>query len=267
MKKFLLFLLFLIILGAAGFFLGWAHLTVPTGSYGVMRSKTHGLDTQVIRDGEFRWLWYKLIPTNVDISVFTISPVRRSFRSTGSLSSGQIYAQSAGINANFTWEVAGEIRFTLRPELLPEIASREDINDDAGLRTAEENIALRIENLLIQRIRAYAEDEQRMESMVMTASLPALTREIESLFPEIENLVCTINVVRFPDFSLYRSLRSLYEDFLSHQSQILSQDLAFEAERRINTRLRLEELAQYGELLTRFPILLEYMALEHELDL
>ena len=264
MKKFLFFILFLIILGGAGFFLGWAQLTVPPGSYGVMRSKTHGLDSQVIQDGEFRWIWYKLIPTNTEISVFTLSPVRHSFKSSGSLSSGQLYAQSAGIDADFSWEISGEIRFNLRPEFLPEISDRENINDQEDLRIIEENITARIENLLVQRLRVYAEDEERFESIILSSSLPELTAEIERQFPQIENLVCTINVLNYPDFALYQSLRALYQDFLAHQSAILSQDVLREAERRVNTRIRLEELAQYGELLTKFPILLEYIAIEQE---
>ena len=266
MKKFLFFLLFLIILGGTGFFLGWAQLTVHPGSYGVMRSKTHGLDSQVIQDGEFRWLWYKLIPTNVEISVFTLSPVRHMIRSSGSLSSGQIYAQSAGIDADFSWEISGEIRFNIRPEYLPQIAEREIISDNSGLRTVEENITARIENVLLQRLRAYAEDEEKLESIIISGASVELTAEIERLFPEIENLICTINVLRFPDFALYQSLKSLYQEYLAHQSLALSQDILWEAERRVNTRIRLEELALYGELLTRFPILLDYMALEQELS-
>ena len=119
MKKFLVVLLFLALLGGTVFFLGWTHLTVPPGSYGVMQSKTHGLDPEVIRDGEFRWLWYKVLPTNVDVSVFTIGPVRRVIESSGNLSSGDIYAALVGITENFSWEVSGEFSFSLKPEALP----------------------------------------------------------------------------------------------------------------------------------------------------
>ncbi|MCL2234031.1 MAG: hypothetical protein FWB99_13265, partial [Treponema sp.] len=127
MKKFLLFLLFLTGIGGAGFFFGWAQLTVPPGSYGVLRSKTHGLDTQVIREGEFRWLWYKLIPTNVTVSTYTLGPVTRSIRSSGSLASGQVYAALAGVDADFSWEISGEISFSIRPEALPELTLRENL--------------------------------------------------------------------------------------------------------------------------------------------
>jgi len=267
MKKFLFFLVVLIALGGTVFFLGWAHLTVPPGSYGVMRSKTHGLDSETIRDGEFRWLWYKLIPTNVEVSVYTIGQVKRSFRNSGTLPSGQVYVSLAGIEADFSWEVAGEFVFSLRPELLPEITARELISDDAGLRVAEEDIAARIESLILDRLRTYAdnEDEARLESLILTGTLPDLNREIERAFPQIENLSCTIRTVRYPDFELYRSVKGLYREYIQQQSAMLNPAVINEAERRMDSRARIDELTRYGELLTRYPILMEYLALEKDL--
>ena len=268
MKKFLVFLIVLIALGGTVFFLGWAHLTVPPGTYGVMRSKTHGLDSQTIRDGEFRWLWYKLIPTNVEVSVYTIAPVRRSFRNSGTLPSGQVYVSLAGLEADFSWEVAGEFSFSLRPEALPEITARENISDDAGLRKAEEDIAARIESLIMDRLRTYVdnEDEARLESLILAGTLPDLNREIERAFPQIENLSCTIRTVRYPDFDLYRSVRGLYRECLQLQSAMLDPAVMREAERRIDSRTRIDELTRYGELLTRYPILLEYLVIEKDID-
>lgn len=264
MKKFLIILLFLVVLGIAGFFLGWAQLTVPPGSFGVMRSKTHGLDAQVIRDGEFRWIWYKLIPTNAEISVYTIDQVRRPIRSSGSLPSGQIFAELAGIEADFSWEITGELSFNIRPDALPEFTARHHVNDNAGLRRAEEDLAVRIEQLVIDRLRTLVnnENDELIESLLIAGTIPELEREIQRAFPEIENLNSTIRTIRYPDFVLYRSLRELYRQYIDWQNFILSDDILREAERRIQTRMRMEELRLYGELLTRFPVLLDFLALE-----
>ena len=264
MKKFLFFLLFLMVIGGAGFFLGWTQLTVPPGSYGVLRSKTHGLDSQVIREGEFRWLWYKLIPTNVTVSTYTLGPVTRSVRSSGSLASGQVYAALAGVEADFSWEISGEISFSIRPEALPELTVRENLHTDEDLRRAEERLAARIENFVLQRLRAFAEsgDGGRLETLQFTGTLPELDAEIQRAFPEIRNLICTIRVVRFPDYVLYRSLKELHREYVSLLSAALNPAIAAEAEARMGMNLRLEELARYGELLTRYPVLLNFLALE-----
>jgi len=267
MKKFLLFLAFLVILGGALFFLGWAQLTVPPGSYGVMRSKTHGLDPKIIHDGEFRWIWYKLLPTNVKISVYTVGPVNHPIRSSGDLSSGQVYAELAGLEADFSWEISGELIFSIRPDFLPQLTEREGITNDEGLRKAEENLALRAENLVLERLKGYANDEnaEKLESIVFGASLSDLNHEVQTLIPEIENLNCIIRFVRLPDYTLYQSLRALYQEYIARQNAVLSLDITKEAERRINSRIRLEELSQYGELLTKYPVLIEYLAVEKEL--
>ena len=264
MKKFLLFIFVLIILGGVVFFLGWAQLKVPPGSFGVIRSKTHGVENIVIREGEFHWFWYKLIPTNVEITVYTLKPVKYPIRSSGSLVSGQAYAALAGLDADFSWDISGELQFSLKPEILPEFTARENISNDAGLRGAEENIAAKIGNFIFQQLKSYAEDadEKKMETIALTGSLPELDRNILKAFPEIENLSCTLHVVGYPDYSLYQSVKTLYREYLAQQSAVLKTDTVIEAERRIITRIRMDELTRYGELLTKYPILLEYIALE-----
>jgi len=264
MRKFLFILLLLIILGGVVFFFGWAQLKVPPGSYGVMRSKTHGLESKVIRDGELHWFWYKLIPTNAEITVFTIEPVKYSIRSSGNLSSGQAYAALAGLDADFSWDISGDLGFSIRPDLLPELTSRESIKNNEDLRKAEQILAERIGGFVIQRLNGYAdgENEKTMETLALAGSMPELNREIERVFPEIENLSCIFRVARIPDYPLYQSVKALYRDYLAQQSSVLRTDTLIEAEKRIETRMRMDELTHYGELLTKYPVLLQYLALE-----
>ena len=264
MKKFIFFLLILLAAGGAAFFFGWTHLDVPPGSYGVIRSKTHGPDAKVIKEGEIRWLWYKLIPTNVKITVYTIENVKHPIRSSGSLKSGDAFASVAGINADFSWDIKGELCFNIKPDSLPEFTVRENIKDNADLRNAEARLAERIGGQVLQKITAFIDngDESKIESLLFGASIPDLENGIYMAFPEIENLNCTIQVTRYPDFALYRSVRELYQEYLARQNAVLRPGMAIEAENRLQGRIRMEELAKYGELLTKYPILLQYLALE-----
>ena len=264
MKKFLFFLLVLAALGGTAFYFGWAQQNVPPGSYGVMRSKTHGVDQNVIRDGEFRWVWYKLIPKNVRITVFNLEPVKYAIRNSGSLSSGQVYAAAAGIDADFSWEYSGEISFSLKPEALPDLTVRENITDDEGLREAEAKLAARAGNFALQRIKGYidAGDEKKLETLLMMRTLPELDNDILAAFPEIENLDCEIKVFRSPDYALYQALKGLYGEYLARQAAQMNTDMLKESENRLGVKSRIDELSNYGELLTKYPILLDYLALE-----
>ena len=268
MKKFLVFLFFLLVLGGTGFYLGWAQFKVPPGSYGVMRSKTHGIDQDLIREGEFRWVWYKLIPTNVEIHSFSPSLVNHSIRSSGSLPSGRIYAALLELDVDFSWEISGDFSFSVRPEALTGLILQENINNQEDLKRLEDEYERRLEAFILRRIQTLSQDERAMEALLFAAGIPELNREIEAAFPELERINCRIQVVRFPDYGLYRSVRELYNEYLVHQQRILETDLARRtAESQMETRLRMDELEKYGELLSRYPILLDFLALERDLSM
>jgi hypothetical protein len=262
MKKFFIILFILILLGGAGFFFGWAQLSVPPGAYGIMRSKIFGVDPEVIRDGELRWVWYKLIPTNVDIKVYTLRQVSRSIRSSGRLPSGDVYASLAGLNADFSWEISGDFSFSLRAAGLPALVERENLAGQEDLNALEESLAGRIEAFIVNQIRSLATDETKVEGLLLAASIPELDKAVAGAFPDIENFRCLIQTLRYPDYALYRSVRGLYDDYINRQETSLREELTGSAESRIAGRLRFDELSQYGELLTKYPILLQYMALE-----
>jgi hypothetical protein len=262
MKRFFALLFILIILGGTVFFFGWAQLPVPPGAYGVMRSKTHGVDPRIIREGEFRWVRYKLIPTNVKTVVFSPSKVSRTIRSSGTLPSGGVYASLAGVEADFSWEISGQFSFSVKGEALPSLAASENLGSGEDLESYETALADRIEAHVLDFLLSSSEDSGRMEALLVSGSVPELTESVNRAFPEIEGFSCLIRSTRYPDYALYRSLRSLYEDYLKQLELSLRTLLSGEAESRALNRQRLDELAKYGELLTRYPILLQYLALE-----
>jgi hypothetical protein len=232
------------------------------GAYGVMRSKIYGVDPEVIRDGEIRWVWYKLIPTNVDIKTYTLNQVSRSVRSSGRLPSGDIYASIAGIDADFSWEISGDFSFSVKASSLPSLVERENLSGQEDLDALEERYAGRLEAFIIDRIRILAADEAKTEALLLSASYPELESAVAGTFPDIEKFNCRIQTVRYPDYALYQSARGLYNDYIARQEATLGADLTRNAESRIAGRLKLDELAQYGELLTKYPVLLRYLAME-----
>jgi hypothetical protein len=101
-----------------------------------------------------------------------------------------------------------------------------------------------------------------MEKLLVSGSVPELAESVNNAFPEIEGFNCLIKNTRYPDYALYRSVRSLYEDYLEQQELSFRALLPGEAESRAAARQRLDELSKYGELLTRYPVLLQFLALE-----
>jgi hypothetical protein len=250
----------LTILGGAAFFFGWAQLRVPLGAYGIMRSKTHGIDPQVIQEGEFRWVWYKLIPTNVEIQTFTLDRISRSLKTKDTLPSGSDYASFAGLTVDFSYELSLLLSFNIKPNSLVSLVLTHTIRDQAALDAFEENLADQIKAFTLQRLRIYTEDTEKIAEILASASITQLQDDIQRAFPNIENFSCIIHTTHFPDVGLYHSVRSLYEDYVAKQGEYVRTELQPEA--RIGSHIRFEELAKYGELLTKYPILLQYLAIE-----
>ena len=261
MKKFFIAMFFIVILGGVVFFFGWAQFRVPVGFYGIVNSKTHGLDTRLIRSGEFRWLWYMLIPTNVQITAVNLNTVNHSINASGELPSGAAYAAFTGINADFSWEFGASISFRLNPDKLIMLAGEFNFTSQEDLAAHEKDLAQRIESLILRRWFLH-EDSRRLEELMLGSLDMEIQQEIQSQFPQIRDFSFVIRSVRFPDFALYRQARLLFEDFVAAQREFISTALAQQAQAHINTQLRFGELERYGQLFERYPSLLQFLALE-----
>jgi hypothetical protein len=260
MKNVVVLILVFILAGTA-FFFGWAQLPVPPGSYGVLRSKTHGVDPALIREGKFRWAWYKLIPTNVSTLVFTLNPVTRQLAAAGSLSGAETYAAAAGIRADFSYEIAATLSFSLKADVLPSLVRSGGLSSQESLEHYEENLAAEIEHFAMERLSAYAAEDTFLAGIPKSTAQTRLAEDIHQAFPDIENVSCTILQAKLPDLALYNMARSLYEEYLGSQRALLKTELAAQAERNINSLFRFDELERYGELLTKYPVLLQYLQL------
>jgi hypothetical protein len=261
MKKVIIALVLLIMLAGVCLVFGWVQLTVPPGSYGVLRSKTHGIDSRLIQEGEFRWVWYALIPTNAKVSVFSLDTRTRELSANGALPSGEVLSSLEGVNLDFSYEVKGSFSFSIKPDSLVSLIAQRAIENQSSLDSLEDRTAGEIEAFAVQRLRFYAGDEDNMTAIAQ-GEVSQVTTDIERAFPHIENLSLVINTARFPDYALYESLRSLYDEYLARQKDTLRSDALSAAQNRMNSQLRFDELNRYGELLTRYPVLLKYLAIE-----
>lgn len=261
MKKFFITLCTLIILAGLGLFFGWAQMGVPPDAYGLIRSKTNGIDSQLVKPGEFRWVWYKLIPTNAKTIVFRLILINHEFSARNVLPSGKVYSAFAGIDEDFSWEIRAAFSFSLNPEALVRLVTVNNIGSQEELSLYENDIAEQIEAFILRRISLDGEFSGYIEALLKNGESPEFEREIQRQFPSITNFSLKLKSAQFPDFALYRQIRGLYEYYIAFQKDYLSGGLQEKAKNRIESSRRFDELAQYGALLTKYPILLEYLTL------
>jgi len=263
MKKFFITLFLLIIIAGVAFFFGWAQFSIPPGKYGIINSKTHGIDPKPVQSGEFRWIWYKLIPTNVKITVFSLDNYKYPIDFKSSLPSGEIYSSFVGLkNADFSWNLKGELNFKLDPQMLITVVTQNNITNQDDLDQYLQSVSQNIETLILQLLSSQGTDSARLEKLLSGNPDVELEREIKEKFPEICDFSLKIQSAKYPDFTLYRQLRQIYEDFLSSQREFATSSFGKMAKDHIENQLHFEELERYGDLLTKYPILLDYLALE-----
>ncbi|MCL2139973.1 MAG: hypothetical protein FWH41_10655 [Treponema sp.] len=257
MKKFILLFFLLIILACLGFFFGWAQLPVPPDSYGVIRSKTHGIDPLLVKPGELRWVWYKLIPTNAETLVFRLNPVHHAFSASYSLPSGEIYSIFAGLTNDFSWEINAAFSFFLKPDALIQLVTDINIADQEELVQYEKEIAQQIEVYILRFLKTNEGD--RLEELLKTEESPALAQEILDKFPYIEKFSIKVQSVKLPDFAMYYQIKNLYDSFIAIQETSLFADIEERTKNRVQSYEKFYELEQYGALLAKYPLLLDYL--------
>ena len=261
MKK-IITLIILLAAGGTVFYLGWAQVSVPVGSYGVLRSKTHGTSNELIRDGKFCWVWYKLIPNNVTITVFTIRENTIPLDFSGVLPSGDTYSTLAGLKTDFSYSFSGSLSYKLKAESLPALSSRENLLSQTELDSCLFRLSKEIENHTRALLWTYGDNEKILKEAGETGSIEALIKALAVSFPDIEILGSTIKMLRYPDFILYNEVRQLYRDYLTAQRTDIRTIMGRMASENIENRRRIDELAGYGELLTKYPVLIQYLTLE-----
>jgi hypothetical protein len=262
MKKTIFSFILLLGTAVAVFFLGWAQFGLSPGSIGVLRSKTHGIDGEAIQEGKVRWVWYKLIPNNAALSVFFLNDMEVPVEVSGTLPSGEVYASLVGLKTDFTFAFSGSLSYRLKPESLPTLVERENLLNQEDLENylvlLNDKIQTHVQGLLW----VYGENEKILKEAQETGTIKALEAEFRSAFPQAELRNCTVKTLRFPDHILYDEIRKLYRDYLAAQRGEVRSETALLATENIRNRRRLDELAAYGELLTKYPVLLEYLAME-----
>jgi hypothetical protein len=262
MRKSVVAFFLLVIASAAVFFVGWVQFSVPPNSYGVLRSKTSGVDPVVLRNGHFRWAWERVLPTNATIELFRIEAIERDIKANGTLPSAEVYSTMTGSTTDFSYEITGKLAFMTKSESLPILVAERAVSDQAALDAWEERTAAEITDFIARRLRAYAEDPAELDRILGAGSTPRLIADIERAFPDVESVSCVVKTARFPDLALYRMAKGLYEYYLQRRRSIIAASASEAATADVKSRLRFEALERYGELLEKHPILLKYLAIE-----
>ncbi|TFG65205.1 MAG: hypothetical protein E4H36_00655 [Spirochaetales bacterium] len=267
MKKFLITFLLLIIAGGAVFYFGWMQIRIPVNSYAVIFFKTGGFEKNPVKAGDFIWRWKKLIPTNATVFVFPSEPAEKTAVIEGVLPSAAAYSSIMEGAPDFTYHFEFSIRLSYSPDSLPELVETGAVSPetlDSWYKDLSDRLAQSTVSLMNERI------QSGRYAALSDFSLGGLEEDLLAIlrnnYTEVTILSVTPVTVRLPDMELYEIAKRNYLDLVSLRQNILSDETkALTRTEALETR-RLSLLAQYGEMLTKYPILLDYLRIEAARD-
>ena len=222
MKKFLISLFILIIFSAFVFFFGWTQYRVKPGEFGVVISKTNGIDETPIQNGEFSWYWQFLLPTNAILKTFSVQPIFVTKQIKGTLPSGEFYAsfnQKETFNYSFEFSMSLTVSEQNVITLLKEnkISTQNDLSQ--YISNCADTIAQLAANFYLKKIQD--NPNFRLESV----KRDELLREIKFYedCPLIELMNFSLVSSKVPDFELYDKLKlRFFENSIELNTEINS---------------------------------------------
>jgi len=255
MKKFIITFIILLIFSGVIFYFGWVQIHIPPNSCAVIHTKTSGFDKNVTMHGKFSWRVEKIIPTNMTMYIFNIEPVYINLPEIkGSLPSADIYSSVIQGSPEFTYNLDLSVSFGVNIETLPTLVSEQGLkpdNIDAWYKEKSEIIS----GYIITYIKN--NPETIYDSEYIQPLIDELIKESNLSNIVINNIY--LDNVYFPDLDLYYAAKDIYHNLLEAR-EIRDMDAINEEK---NNLLILEE---YGELLTKYPILIKYIYLNQLSD-
>lgn len=238
MKKFLVCVFILFCFSGFLFYLGWTQLKIKNDSYGIVVSKTNGIDKELIKSGKITWKKEFLIPTNAEIKEFKIEPVTVETTITGQLPSGDLYTSIYSSTNNFSYSFTYSISLTVEPEELINLYELNRITDNVSLQNYLETAAKTIGQLCTNYILTKAQENPSFKPESIRRDDLIKSIRFYTDYPDIELFAFAITDSKLPDFKLYAQLQNQF---------ILNQDRYFSAEQKQNNIITEKDLINNDE--------------------
>ncbi len=263
MKKFFVSLLVLSLFAGGVFTLGWTALFMPRETVGVLSSKTGGVDQTPVMPGVFAWHWERIIPTNAEVLSFSLPPRERTLSVTGTLPSGERYAAMLGGKQSFSWKASCEVSFRVSANRLPALVRDLGIRDQAALDSwADERIGELAESAVSSAVAAAI--ASAVPSTLHAGSNPAIEADVSGRLSSQQNgleiVSVSVTLTDVPDVALYEATAAAWNEYTDRRNARLFSAATVEAEAAFAEYLQFERFERLGELLTKYPVLVDYLA-------
>lgn len=266
MKRLVVLFLVLVIAAAVVFYFGWIQIRLDEDSYAVIFTKTGGWEEDVISPGQFAWRWQRLLPTNLSLHVIPIVPHTTSATLRGNLPSAATYGSLLESATPFSYVISVDVIYRLRPDALPGLVRDDGIRSEA-LELYYRRLDAEIEQVIIESTLRLLGDPAQLTApaSAFTSVVESLTTTLSRRYSGLEFLSLSPTRLELPDTDLYLETKQRYLSILDARADAMRTAAMELASNQTATDAALARLERYGEILERYPILLDYFSLTREL--
>ncbi len=264
-KNVVLLIIFLL-LSAGIFYLGWIQIHLDENTYAVAFTKSAGYGERVYKPGTFSWSIQRIIPGNFKLIKVKILPRSFSFSKNGELPSGNVYGKFMTGEPDFSYALSFSVSYLLKEESLPGLFRENLINPESMEQfygVIEDKLTSLIQTAVLKKLNESSKSDYKDLLLIdFTDSAAALMQEN---LPYISVKDLTVTNLDFPDIALYKKAKENYFSYLSSRASIDAEVKQKAAEDEIREASKIELLKKYGDLLKKYPELVQVLSADSSL--
>ena len=261
MKKFLFWLFFLIIIAGVVFYFGW--IRVPENSLALGFSTITGYDTAFMESGKLNWRWQKLIPKSYVLKMYQLETESTEVSVSQTLPSGELYASEMAGKPDFSFTVKYAAAYKIKEDSLYGMATSGVLGED-GLTSFYASVKDKIQNTAASLLGEEMAKALAGSSFSQKALEDGIKTRIQGQFADVDIISFETVEAKFPDIELYKAAKAKYVENMEKKQEIAAKQEKETTDFNTKIDQRIELLKKYGELLTQYPILIEYFKSKNE---
>ena len=252
-RKFFFNLTVLAIFSAVVFYIGWITFMIKPGYCAVMTSKTCGVFEKPIVAGAFTWRWERLLPTNVTIETFDLTPYKTSQTVAGELPAAKLYKDYAASNADFSYNIKFNIGMSISPEQILKLYKENIIKNNEDLQEYYGNRAKVAAGLIADSIIKKNTGTVVSPSALTESEVLEIIMSRKGEFEGIAFSMIEVSDCRIPDIEVYNKAKKSYDDFLAMLNLKLEQYADKNAFSYLEMDKTFKQFEKIGELMKVYP--------------
>ena len=261
MKKFIFWLFFLIIIaGVVGYF-GW--IRVPENNVALGFSTITGYDTAFMESGKLNWRWQKLVPKCYTLKMYQLETQSAEISVAQALPSGDLYASEMTGKPDFSFSVKYAVTYKIKEDSLYGMATSGQLGDE-GLDAFYADVKEKIQNAAASLLGEEMSKAMAGSTFSQKALEDGVKAKIGEQLSDVEIISFDTVEAKFPDIELYKAAKAKYLENQEKKQEMAAQQEKETTDFNAKIDQRIELLKKYGELLTQYPILIEYFKSKNE---